>query len=83
MFSATPAKGKRSRSKRPTISAIKCWASAAGNPPLPQAKILPLLLMVGTLAQCHALVALLGRQDFLNERCIIEEVLFDAIVVAH
>jgi len=30
----------RSRSKRPTISAAKCWASDA-EPPLPQARILP------------------------------------------
>src|SRR5690606_7375831 len=41
VLSAIPASGRRSRSKRPTSSAMKCWASAA-EPPLPQARILPL-----------------------------------------
>ena len=41
VFSAMPARGRRSRSKRPTSSATKCCASAA-EPPLPQARILPL-----------------------------------------
>src|SRR5690606_5244964 len=39
VFRATPASGRRSRSKRPTSSAMKCCASAA-DPPLPHARIL-------------------------------------------
>src|SRR5688572_22628499 len=40
VVSATAASGGRSRSKRLTSSAAKCWASAA-EPPLPQASALP------------------------------------------
>src|SRR5688500_3167827 len=48
----------RSRSKRPTNSAEKCWASAA-DPPLPQASTLPPLVTQARMACTAAAIGLL------------------------
>ena len=49
----------RSRSKRPTNSAAKCWASAA-EPPLPQASTLPPPVMQPTSALTASAIGLLS-----------------------
>src|SRR3954471_1078821 len=57
VLSAMAPSSGRSRSKRPTNSAEKCWASAA-EPPLPQASTLPPLVTHASMACTAATMGL-------------------------
>ena len=79
MVSAIAARPGRSRSKRPTNSAAKCWASAA-EPPLPQARTLPPPVMQPTSALTASAIGLLS--DFgggVLEVGAVEKLLLDAL----